>query len=67
MKPASCFRDLTSFSNRQKRLQQNRRYAVEIHNDDYKGVTETAQAYAWAAARPVRLEQTFFTFVYYYD
>jgi hypothetical protein len=32
MKPASCFRDLASFSNRQKRLQQNRRYAVEIHN-----------------------------------
>jgi hypothetical protein len=34
MKPASCFRDLASFSNRQKRLQQNRRYAVEIHSDD---------------------------------
>jgi hypothetical protein len=33
MKPASCFRDLASFSNRQKRLQQNRRYAVDIHND----------------------------------
>jgi hypothetical protein len=32
MKPASCFRDLASFSNRQKRLQQNRRYTVEIHN-----------------------------------
>ena len=32
MKPASCFRDLASFSHRQKRLQQNRRYAVEIHN-----------------------------------
>ena len=32
MKPASCFRDLASFRNRQKRLQQNRRYAVEIHN-----------------------------------
>jgi hypothetical protein len=32
MKPASCFRDLASFSNRQKRLQQNRRYAVKIHN-----------------------------------
>jgi hypothetical protein len=32
MKPASCFRDLASFSSRQKRLQQNRRYAVEIHN-----------------------------------
>jgi hypothetical protein len=32
MKPASCFRDLASVSNRQKRLQQNRRYAVEIHN-----------------------------------
>ena len=32
MKPASCFGDLASFSNRQKRLQQNRRYAVEIHN-----------------------------------
>jgi len=54
MKPASGFRDLASVSNRQKRLQQNRRYAVEIHNDDYKGVTETAQAYAWAAALPVR-------------
>jgi hypothetical protein len=32
MKPARCFRDLASFSNRQKRLQQNRRYAVDIHN-----------------------------------
>jgi hypothetical protein len=32
MKPASCFRDLASFRNRQKRLQQNRRYAVEIHD-----------------------------------
>src|SRR6266436_2687672 len=32
MKPASCFRDSAGFSNRQKRLQQNRRYAVEIHN-----------------------------------
>ena len=32
MKPASCLRDLASFSNRQKRSQQNRRYAVEIHN-----------------------------------
>ena len=36
MKPASCFRDLASFSNRQKRLQQNRRYAVEIHNDGFR-------------------------------
>jgi hypothetical protein len=44
MKPASRFRDLASFRNRQKRLQQNRRYAVEVHKDDYKGVTETAQA-----------------------
>src|SRR4029077_7385197 len=32
MKSASFFRDLASSSNRQKRLQQNRRYAVEIHN-----------------------------------
>ena len=32
MKPASCFRDSAGFSNRQKRLQQNRRYAVKIHN-----------------------------------
>ena len=32
MKSVSCFRDLASVSNRQKRLQQNRRYAVEIHN-----------------------------------
>jgi hypothetical protein len=31
MKPARRFRDLASFSNRQKRLQQNRWYAVEIH------------------------------------
>jgi hypothetical protein len=38
MKPASCFRDLASFSNRQKRLQQNRRYAVEIQNDDLEPV-----------------------------
>src|SRR5260370_42345057 len=30
MKPASCFRDLASFSNRQKRLQQNRRYEARI-------------------------------------
>src|SRR5260370_39039076 len=36
MKPASCFGDLASFSNRQKRLQQNRRYAVDIHNDDFR-------------------------------
>src|SRR6266404_3307857 len=35
MKPASCFGDLASFSNRQKRLQQNRRYSVDIHNDDF--------------------------------
>jgi hypothetical protein len=44
MKPASCFRDLAGFSNRQKGLQQNRRYTVNIHNDYYRGVTETAQA-----------------------
>src|ERR1700730_15400641 len=36
MKPASCFGDLASFSNRQKRLHQNRRYAVDIHNDDFR-------------------------------
>src|SRR5271155_1825366 len=36
MKPASCFGDLASFSNRQKRLQQKRRYAVDIHNDDFR-------------------------------
>src|ERR1700720_2924351 len=36
MKPASCFGDLASFSNRQKRLQQNRRNAVDIHNDDFR-------------------------------
>src|ERR1700730_12913070 len=36
MKPASCFRDLASIRNRQKRLQQNRRYAVDIHNDDFR-------------------------------
>jgi hypothetical protein len=27
---------LASFSNRQKRLQQNRRYAVDIHNNDFR-------------------------------
>ena len=36
MKPARCFRDLASFSNRQKRLQQNRRYAVEIQNERFR-------------------------------
>jgi hypothetical protein len=35
MKPASRFRDLASFRNRQKRLQQNRWYAVEIHNETF--------------------------------
>jgi hypothetical protein len=35
MKPASRFRDLAGFSNRQKRLQQNRGYAVDIHTDDF--------------------------------
>jgi hypothetical protein len=44
MKPASRFGDLASFSNRQKRLQQNRRYTANIHSDDYQGVTETAHA-----------------------
>jgi hypothetical protein len=60
MKPPSCFRDLAGFSNRQKRLQQNRRYAVEIHNDHYKGATETSTD---------SLRAKFFNFVsvYYFD
>jgi hypothetical protein len=65
--PACCFRDLASFSNRQKRLQQNRRYAVEIQNDDYKGVTETAAGLRLGGSPTGVLRANFFTFVYYYD
>src|SRR5258708_29944522 len=48
MKPARCFRDLASFRNRQKRLQQNRRYAVDIHN-------EILERVSWLSYSPSRV------------
>ena len=57
MKPASCFGNLASFSNRQKRLQQTPRYAVDIHNDDFR-----TRLLVVLLAKPTLYSQCFFLF-----